>query len=141
MTEIQVNPGWLKDGEEPDWLKEFRRVQFHIENALEYNSGTVILQDIVDQIAVGEMHLWAAEDSAIVTHFVEFPRALTLHIPFAGGNLKELEEMMPSLINFAKASNCDMVTVAGRRGWERSFLKEMSFRPAYQVLKMDIHHG
>ena len=141
MTEIEVNPAWLIDGEEPDWLKEFRRVQVYIENALEYNVGTATIQDIVDQIARGEMHLWTAENTAIVSQFVDFPRKRSLHLPFVGGNLEDIKKMAPSIINFAKAAKCDMLTTAGRRGWERTFLKDLNFRPVYHVMKMDIDHG
>lgn len=141
MTELIVDKEWLVNGEEPDWLREFRRVQIHIENALEYNSGTILLQDIIDQIATGEMHLWAGKDSAIITQFVTFPRKKALHVPFAGGNLAEMEEMAPYVRLFAKTAKCDMVTVAGRKGWERTFLKGFDFKPIYTVFKMDVNYG
>lgn len=138
MTEIEVNPAWLKEGVEPEWLKEFRRVQFHIENALEYNANTLTLQDIVDQIATGEMHLWAGTDSAIITQIVQFPRRKALHVPFGGGNLAEIEEMHPYIIDFAKKAECNMITIAGRKGWERTFLKSVGFEFAYSVMKLEI---
>jgi len=138
MKEIQVNPAWLKDGKEPEWLTEFRRVQIHIENALEYNADTLNLQDIADQIATSEMHLWAGADSAIVTHFVFFPRKKALHVPFGGGNLAEIEAMHPYIIEFAKTAGCQMISVAGRKGWERTFLKKTGFEFAYSVMILEI---
>ena len=138
MIDIEVNPGWLKDGVEPEWLTEFRRIQIHIENALEYNANTLILQDIVDQIATGDMHLWAGKDSAIITQIVIFPRRKVLHVPFAGGNLAEIEEMSPFIIDFAKRLGCDMISIAGRKGWERTFTKSLGFEFAYSVFKLEI---
>lgn len=138
LTEIEVNPGWLKDGQEPEWLREFRRVQIHIENALEYNANTLVLQDIVDQIATGDMHLWAGTDSAIITQIVQFPRRRALHVPFGGGNLAEITEMHSYIVEFAKQCGCQMITIAGRKGWERTFLKTVGFEYAYSVLKLEI---
>ena len=126
------------DGTQPDWLREFIRTQKHIEAALEYNAGTHDLSDVLHAIAIGEMQLWAGEDSVIISQVVVYPRKKVLHLPFVGGNLAELERMEPTIQEFARFLKCDLITSAGRKGWERSFLKELGYKPVYNVMAMEI---
>ena len=136
---LAIKPEWLEaDGAEPKWVSEFKRVQKHLENALEYSAGMFDLQDILDTIAISEMQLWAGEDSVIVSQISVYPRKKILHLPFVGGNLEELERMAPSIVEFAKFINCDMITTAGRRGWERTFLRQYNFKPMHYAMYSEI---
>jgi hypothetical protein len=136
---LLIKPEWLEaDGTEQKWVSEFKRVQKHLENALEYSAGMLNLQDILDAIAISEMQLWAGEDSAIVSQISVYPRKKILHLPFVGGNLEELERMAPSIVAFAKHINCDMITTAGRRGWERTFLRQYNFKPMHYAMYTEI---
>lgn len=128
-----------RDGSTPEWFAEFKRVQQYIEDALDYNAGMYEIDDVADAIATGEMQLFSGKESAIVSQIMIFPKKKVLHLPFVGGNMKELELMAPSIVEFGKFMNCNMITSAGRRGWDRSFLvRDYGFKPMHSALFMEI---
>lgn len=126
------------DGTEPEWLSEFKRCKQYIADALEYNAGTHTLEDILDAVASNEMQLWPGNSSAIVGQIVVYPRKKAYHMPFVGGNLEELQLMGPSIIDFAKFVGCHMITTAGRRGWDRTFLRDIGFEPMHYAMKLEL---
>mgnify|MGYP000420338986 CR=1 FL=1 len=126
------------DGSAPEWLSEFKRCQQWIEDALEYNGGTHTIEDVLHAVATNEMQLWSADNSVIVGQIVQFPRKKAYHLPFVGGNLAEIESMGPSIRAFAKFLGCDWITSAGRRGWDRTFLRKEGFTPLYYVSKTEV---
>ena len=104
---------------ERDIVDELYRCREWIENALEYSGGTHLYSDIVRSVLNYEMQLWSSKDSCIVTEFVNFPRKRFLHVFLCGGNMGEILDMQPAIVEFAKANGCDGLTSAGRPGWER----------------------
>lgn len=135
IAEEYLNP----DGSQPEWLQEFVRVSKHIGSALEYNAGTHSIEDIMHSVATGEMQLWAGKDTALIGLVTVHPQKKIYHILLGGGNLEEIEEMAPSVIHFAKFMGCEEITMAGRKGWERtSLFKKLGFAPMQIVMKMEI---
>lgn len=126
------------DGTMPEWLEQFVRCRKWIEDALKYSADTHDIYDILDEVAYNRMQLWPGKESAIITEIMVYPKKKMLHVSLAGGNLKELSQMAPSIIEFAKFIECDGITIAGRRGWERTFVRDLNFKPLYYWLHMEI---
>lgn len=122
----------------PNWALEFRRLQSHIEAALEYSQGTHTADDVLEQISTGELQLWPGQNSVVVTQIITFPRKKVLHIFLAGGNQKELKEMDPYVVQWAKDQGCTALTFTGRLGWSRSEMREIGFELTHVMMSKDI---
>lgn len=90
-----------------------------LQPALEDGGNTHTLGDIHRAIERNEMVLWPGVTSALVTQMEETPRARVLHIALAGGNLDELEAMLPAVEAYGKHHFCTLLSLTGRRGWSR----------------------
>jgi hypothetical protein len=103
---------------------DLERARPHIEAALSYAGGTHTYEDVVAMIHAGRLKFWPGPNSAVVTEIIEYPRRRTLHFFLAGGNLAELEVMLPGIIEWGRTTQgCDSASLTGRKGWERTFLK------------------
>jgi len=109
-----------------------------LQKALDLGGEAYTIQDIEDMIATGKAQMWPGETSVIVTEIILYPRAKHLHLFLAGGNLDELESMLPEIIEWGKTQGCDRVSLSGRRGWERSFLREMGFKPTLVIMEKEL---
>ena len=119
-------------------MTELDRARPHIEAALSYANGTHTFEDVAAGISAGKMLLWPGENSAIVTQIVEHPRQRTLHFFLAGGNLAELEAMLPLIIEWGRKQGCTAASLTGRRGWERTFLKREGWTADLVVMRKEI---
>ena len=111
----------------PEWVQEFKRCEKWIEDALVYSHGTFTIESIFEDLMNGHLMLWPGENSAVVTQIVDYPGKKVLHIFLAGGNLEELQPMYEQIEEYAKSIGCEAVTLTGRPGWARSFLREKDF--------------
>jgi len=109
-----------------------------LQKALDLGGEAYTIQDIEDMIATGKAQMWPGETSVIVTEIIQYPRAKHLHLFLAGGNLEELESMLPEVIEWGKTQGCNRVSLSGRRGWERSFLRELGFKPTLVVMEKEL---
>ena len=109
-----------------------------LQKALDLGGEAYTIQDIEDMIATGKAQMWPGETSVIVTEIIQYPRAKHLHLFLAGGNLDELESMLPEIIEWGKTQGCNRVSLSGRRGWERSFLREMGFKPTLVIMEKEL---
>lgn len=87
--------------------------------ALDDGGNTHTLADIHKAIQRNEMQLWDGVQSAMVTQIEDAPRARILHIALAGGNLDELEAMLPAVMQYGVHHLCTMLSLTGRKGWSR----------------------
>jgi hypothetical protein len=110
----------------------------YIEDALEYSGGTHTFDDIAAGVLSGDFQLWHKDNSAIVTEIVVYPRLKDLHFFLAGGNLDELQQMTPIIEDWGKSVGCTRVTLAGRKGWQRTFLKDRGYEPQWQILSKEL---
>jgi hypothetical protein len=115
-------------GEEPDWIKEFKRCEPYIESALDYAHDTFNLQDIVDSMAVGDLQLWPGPNSAVITQIVNYPQKKVIHVFLAGGDMDEVKKLEEDLSIWGKHQGCKAVTLVGRPGWKKSFLKDIGYK-------------
>ena len=90
-----------------------------LQDALDDGGNTHTLGDIHRAIERDEMQLWEGRDSAMVTQIEETPRQRILHVALAGGNLDELEAMLPAVHAYGVHHFCTMMSLSGRRGWSR----------------------
>jgi hypothetical protein len=106
--------------------------------ALEYSGGTHKIEDIAEGISRGQFQLWAGRDSAVVTEIIVYPQLKDLHYFLAGGDLDELRMMRPIIESWGKEIGCSRVSLAGRKGWERTFLKDEGYEPRWFILCKDL---
>jgi hypothetical protein len=99
-----------------------------IDKALRFGGETHTLDDVFSAIDHGTMQLWAGEKSVIVTEIQDYPQRRLLCLFLAAGNMKELQEMLPGVLEWAKASGCSGAFLNGRLGWMRSFLARENWK-------------
>lgn len=119
-------------------VNAFRR---YIEDALVYSGGTHTFEDVTAAIDAGTLQLWPGLSSAVVTEVVDAPRQRILNFFLAGGNLAELETMLPIILAWGKEQGCVKATLVGRKGWERTFLTRKGWKLSQVVLEVPIDGG
>jgi uncharacterized protein (DUF2384 family) len=120
-----------------DW-DEFERLTPHILAALEYNGGEQSLADVKAGLASGDFQLWPGRNSMIVTEYFETPTNKFLNFFLAAGELDELADMVAPIERWAKNRGVTKITLYGRKGWERSFMKELGYRTHWVVMTKDL---
>lgn len=121
-----------------DLFETIGRCRTFIEAALEYAQGTHEFSDIAAGILTNRYQLWAGEKSAVVTEVIVNPRKKVLHYFLAGGDLDELKLMRPHIEEWGVKQGCTRVTLAGRPGWAKTFLKDEGYEPAWFILKKEL---
>lgn len=120
-----------------DW-EEFSRCQKWLEDALEYNNTGQTLDDVKKGMLDGKYILWPGRNCAVVTEHYQTPRGKFLNFFLAGGDLQELESMLVPIETWAKKFGVKKITLYGRRGWERSFMKDAGYKTHWVVMTKDI---
>jgi len=118
--------------------EDLERLRHHVEAALEYSGGTHGIEDIAEGLEAGKFQLWPAENSVIVTQINVYPRLKNLHFFLAGGDLDEIRLMHPLIEQWGKSMGCTRVSLAGRQGWAKTFLKDEGYTPKWFVLSKDL---
>ena len=118
--------------------EDLERLRHHVEAALEYSGGTHGIEDIAEGLKTGKFQLWPADNSVVVTQINVYPRLKNLHFFLAGGDLDELKLMRPLIESWGKSMGCTRVSLAGRQGWSKTFLKNEGYTPKWFVLSKDL---
>ena len=118
--------------------EDLERLRHHVEAALEYSGGTHGIEDIAEGLKKGRFQLWPADDSVVVTEIIVYPRLKNLHFFLAGGDLDELRLMRPLIESWGKSMGCTRVSLAGREGWSKTFLRDEGYKPKWFVLSKDL---
>lgn len=105
-----------------------------IESALVYSGGTHTFEDVVAEVVAGNAQFWPAPTSCIVTRIIYWPRKTELEIWLAAGNQAELAAMTPLLERWAIGEGCTAFRLIGRKGWERSYLAELGWHNAGDII-------
>jgi len=100
--------------------------------------GRTPFSDIAAGLLSGRYQLWAGQNSAVVTEIIVYPRMRDLHYFLAGGDLDELKEIRPRIEDWGRKNGCSRVSLAGRPGWAKTFLKDEGYEPAWFILKKDL---
>ena len=114
--------------------EHLERLRHHVEAALEYSGGTHDFDDIVEMVGKNQLQVWPASQSIVLTEIIVYPRLKNLHYFLAGGDLDELSRMRPMIESWGKSLGCTRVSLAGRRGWAKTFLKDEGYSPQWTVL-------
>lgn len=121
--------------------KHFERLQIHLQAALKHTNGTHTITDVWNAIENGQAQLWSGVNSVIVTEIVTYPTVplRKINVWLAGGNLEEIEEMMPPIVEWAKKhKKCTRASLIGRRGWSKSFLKRAGWRETQVIMECEL---
>jgi len=119
-------------------LEHLERLRHHVEAALEYSGGTHHFDDVVEMVRDSRLQVWPATESIVLTEIIVYPRLKNLHYFLAGGDLDELSRMRPMIESWGKSVGCTRVTLAGRRGWSKTFLQDEGYRPQWSVLAKEL---
>jgi hypothetical protein len=118
--------------------EHLERLRHHVEAALEYSGGTHNFEDITQMVEDHRLQLWPAKDSVVLTEIIVYPRLKNLHYFLAGGDLDELSRMRPLIESWGKSLGCTRVTLAGRKGWAKTFLKDEGYSPQWSVMAKEL---
>ena len=117
-------------------FSEIARCGKWLQAAMDHAGGTThTLGDIYNGIESGALQFWPAEDAAMVTEFINYPRERHLHVFLAGGNLETIDKMRADVERFGVASGCARLTMSGRKGWARHFKDEGYETTLHTVVK------
>ena len=125
----------------PDWILEFSRLERHVQAALDHGGNTHTVQDIAAGVATGKYQMWPGPDSIIITEIVDFPRKRICNYFLAGGKLEELKPLVPVIEEWAKERGCDGITLIGRGGWTKSFLRDLGYAVVHCEMSKEFNHG
>lgn len=120
------------------WLSAFAERAALVERALEYSGGTHDVADVAAAIENGLFQMWCGPHSIVVTEIIEYPKMRDCHVFLAGGMLDEVEQIAPHVEEWARKQNCQRVTIAGRKGWERTFLRGRGYMPRWYVMSKEL---
>lgn len=109
--------------------------------ALKYSGGSHTLADVKRKVLAGELTLWPAADAVMVTEIEHYPQRKNYHVFLAGGAMEGLMRLTPLIEQAAVKAGCSAVTLTGRRGWERSFLRERGYEAKWIVMAKELGNG
>ena len=108
---------------------EARRYSALLQNALNFDpENNPDLETLYAGLDEGRYQLWPATNSVGVTEIVQHPTERTCHIWLAAGDLAELQELFQACARWARHIGCARMTIVGRPGWERTWLRAADFR-------------
>jgi len=84
---------------------------------LDRMGGLYTLNDILSAIANGKMQSFVERDSWIITQVAIFPRAKTLEVFAAIGDLDDLRILHDRILDFAAEIGAGVIRAYGRKGW------------------------
>jgi len=109
-----------------------------LEKALAHSLGTHSVGDVVAQILSGDAQLWEDEDALFVTEVHDTPQKKLLHLWLATGDMAALRRLHHRILRWAyEEQGCEMVTLAGRRGWERELAND-GWAPVMTVMSKEL---
>ena len=117
---------------------EWNRCSAWLEAALYYSNGTHTIDDVLETVQRGDAQFWQYPDAAVVTEIMDYPQKRVLRYWLAGGNLKTLLKVEPSIRHWSQLWGCVGIEIIGRKGWHR-VLK--GFKQTGIILAKDMYHG
>jgi len=119
-------------------LQHWERCKPYLEAALLHAGQTHTIEDIAKAVTNKQMQFWPGSQSAVITEIQVYPRSKACHYFLAGGNIEELAAMRPVIEQWALSIGCNRVTLAGRRGWIKSFLADEGYQERWTVMSKEL---
>ena len=119
-------------------MTDIERLRPEIEKALKYSLNTHTFDDVVELVQQARMQLWPGKSSVIVTEIVLHPQQKCLNYFLAAGEMDELALMTPMIESWGKGLGCTRVTLAGRKGWQRTFLAKTGYTPQWWIMSKEL---
>ncbi len=119
-------------------IDKLQRCRPYLEDALRYNDTGQTFEDVVAGLWRGDYRLWPGQRSAIVTEHYVGRQGEHVNLFLAGGDMDELQSLLASIEDEARRQGVVRVTLYGRRGWERTFLKDQGYRPRWVVMTKEL---
>lgn len=116
-------------------MKQYEK---HIKAAIESFGNVMSYEDVIEGLELGQYKLWPGSDSVIITESVELPLAKVLNLALAGGNLEELELMLRNIEAWAKENGYKRISLIGRPGWSKSFLKNNGYKANWIIMAKEL---
>jgi hypothetical protein len=117
----------------------------YIRAALAYTGDppTHTLDHLLDAIADEHMQFWPAQQSFVITELLKSPTGIGIvNLFLAGGNLAELQTLLPIIEAWAVSQGCQRAMCIGRKGWERTFVTKIAgWSPTMSVYEKELGHG
>jgi hypothetical protein len=110
-----------------------------IEAALKFADDSHSFEDIAASVKKGELQFWPGFSSVVITEIMQFPRYRALNLFLAGGNIPELQSMLPGIEEFAESIGADRIVLTGRKGWLRSFLVHEGYGEKMVTMEKKLH--
>lgn len=99
----------------------FNRCWPWLHAALLYFGPTREKEHVWAEIYARKSQFWPGKNCAILTRIDIFPAGLCCGNAWAaGGNLKEIKQLVPQIEAWLKAQGCKKIIIMGREGWERA---------------------
>ena len=92
---------------------------------------------VIEGIALGHFHLFLHDEGCMVGEFITSPRHKVMHIFAAGGSLKAMAELGPTIEAFGRLNGCDYSAATGRRGWVR-YARRFGYRRADPAIEKEL---
>ena len=105
---------------ETDILHHWGVARQWIMPAIEHGEFTIPEDEVVQGLLNKQKFLVYGQQSALIWENAGFT-IKTIHFPFCGGNLKEIQEASVILFDLARQSGFKRVHITGRRGWAKAF--------------------
>lgn len=93
--------------------------------------------DILSGVEQGHFHLFHHPEGCMVGEFITSPRHKVIHIFAAGGSLKAMADLGPTVEAFGRLHGCDAAGATGRKGWVR-FASRFGYRRAAPAIEKDL---
>lgn len=120
------------------WMPALLARKDLVESALVYTEGSHTFEDIAAGIDLGQFKLLVAPNSLMLLEVIEYPQRKDLHVFLAAGKLEELEKMTPAVEEFGRRLGCKFITLSGRRGWERTYLRGRGWKQTSIVMSKEL---
>lgn len=120
------------------WMVAFAQMENELKSALKYSGNTHSIEDVFVGVAQGKYQFWRKGKSVGITEVVDYPRTRQLNIFLAAGNMADMQTTLPEIEEYARQQKCKSITLLGRKGWAKSFLKDEGYAAPAQLLVKDL---
>ena len=116
-----------------DLADRFDRCSAWISNALK--GGSLTLAEVREGVMGGWFTLWSEPDGCMVSETILSPRMRAIHVFVAGGTMRAISVLTPSIEEFARMAGFNFGGATGRKGWVRALRRQGYVLPALATVE------